>query len=473
MGVANVRKRKQDVAWRYLFDQFDIPKKIEQNGAYEITSNDINKYVREYYVNLSENAPDARNLLKFDFSSDLPEVFKKAVDKKIFGNDAQFSLMPKGHDRYVISDFKTFENLNYEVIEPVRMTFPKWISGIRPESPETINSEAVAQSVAEMSGMLKYVMDDLNADVVATLSGKKGTGLIDFQISHYRNGQTNFVIDGWQSEIDGVYESPSRVLIVESKKKRPEDFNIRQLYIPTRIYHDQMKLPKEIYSAYFTYTDDVFSFHVYQFTDIDNYNSLQKIREYEFVFEEESQIVNRDTLKSFLIMTEDEILEPRRSNGEFIPFVQANDVEKIFELPAVLTDLSVDDSKNEILELGTLEYLANVFKFDIRQASYYATAAEYFGLVEKTGRSFALTDLGKVFVESDYNTKVRIFSRQLLKRPVFREILEKWILSGSLSTREKIQSDIENHPIHYSGQTLGRRVNSTQKIISWLLIRIE
>lgn len=146
--MAKARTRKQDIAWRYLFDRFDIPKQIEQNGAYEITSSDINKYVREYYADRPDNAPDARNLLKFDFSSDLPEVFKDSVDKNIFGKSAQFTLMPKGRDRYVISDFKTFESLKYEVLEPVRMTFPKWISGIRPESPETINSEAVAQSVA-------------------------------------------------------------------------------------------------------------------------------------------------------------------------------------------------------------------------------------------------------------------------------------------------------------------------------------
>lgn len=334
--MAKVRSRKQDIAWQYLFDRFDIPNQIEKYGGFEITSSDINKYVREYYANRPDNAPDARNLLKFDFSSDLPEVFKESVNKEVFGKKAQFSLMPKGKDRYEISDFKTFENLKYEVLEPVRMTFPKWISGIRPESPETINSEAVAQSVAEMSGMLKYVMNDLDADVVATLSGKKGTGLIDFQISHFRDGQTKFVIDGWQSEIDGVYESPSRVLIIESKKKRPEDFNIRQLYIPTRIYHDQMKFPKEIYSAYFTYTDDVFSFHVYQFTDINDFNSLKKIREYEFVFEEESKPVTRDTLK-MLLAQEPNSMEPRREDGELVPFIQANDPEKIFEIPVVLS----------------------------------------------------------------------------------------------------------------------------------------
>ena len=64
--MAKARTRKQDIAWRYLFDRFDIPKQIEQNGAYEITSSDINKYVREYYADRPDNAPDARNLLKFD-----------------------------------------------------------------------------------------------------------------------------------------------------------------------------------------------------------------------------------------------------------------------------------------------------------------------------------------------------------------------------------------------------------------------
>ena len=61
--MAKVRSRKQDIAWQYLFDRFDIPNQIEKYGGFEITSSDINKYVREYYANRPDNAPDARNLL--------------------------------------------------------------------------------------------------------------------------------------------------------------------------------------------------------------------------------------------------------------------------------------------------------------------------------------------------------------------------------------------------------------------------
>ena len=470
--MAKVRSRKQDIAWQYLFDRFDIPNQIEKYGGFEITSSDINKYVREYYANRPDNAPDARNLLKFDFSSDLPEVFKESVNKEVFGKKAQFSLMPKGKDRYEISDFKTFENLKYEVLEPVRMTFPKWISGIRPESPETINSEAVAQSVAEMSGMLKYVMNDLDADVVATLSGKKGTGLIDFQISHFRDGQTKFVIDGWQSEIDGVYESPSRVLIIESKKKRPEDFNIRQLYIPTRIYHDQMKFPKEIYSAYFTYTDDVFSFHVYQFTDINDFNSLKKIREYEFVFEEESKPVTRDTLK-MLLAQEPNSMEPRREDGELVPFIQANDPEKIFEIPVVLSGKSIQSEQGDIFSVGTKEYMAESFKFDIRQSDYYANAAEYFGLAQKKDGYFKVSELGSMFIKCDYNTKLWLFAKQLIQRPIFRAMIEVWVATGYLPEKPIVENLIRLHRPDIGGSTVPRRASSVNSIMNWFITRIR
>lgn len=43
--MAKVRSRKQDIAWQYLFDRFDIPNQIEKYGGFEITSSDINKYV--------------------------------------------------------------------------------------------------------------------------------------------------------------------------------------------------------------------------------------------------------------------------------------------------------------------------------------------------------------------------------------------------------------------------------------------
>ena len=41
--MAKVRSRKQDIAWQYLFDRFDIPNQIEKYGGFEITSSDINK----------------------------------------------------------------------------------------------------------------------------------------------------------------------------------------------------------------------------------------------------------------------------------------------------------------------------------------------------------------------------------------------------------------------------------------------
>ena len=62
--MAKVRSRKQDIAWQYLFDRFDIPNQIEKYGGFEITSSDINKYVREYYA----NRPALMLDLRTDFS---------------------------------------------------------------------------------------------------------------------------------------------------------------------------------------------------------------------------------------------------------------------------------------------------------------------------------------------------------------------------------------------------------------------
>ena len=470
--MTKVRNRKQDIAWQHLFERFDIAHQIEQNGEFQITSKEINKYVREFYVEREDNAPDARNLLKFDFSSDLPEIFKKSVDDKIFGKQAKFTLMPMGHDNYAISDFKSFESLQYEILEPIRMTFPSWISGIDPSQPDTINSEAVAQSVAEMSGMLQYVMDDLDANIVATLSGKKGTGLIEFKINHYREKTEHFTINGWQSEIDGVYESPNRVLIVEAKKRRPEDFNIRQLYIPTRIYHDQMMFDKEIYSAYFTYTDNVFSFHVYQFEDINDYNSLRKIREYEFVFEEESKPFDVGDLKHILATIND-LSEPVREDGKLIPFVQADDLEKIFEVPSLLQQKALKTQQGDLFEVGSKDFFAEAFKFDVRQSDYYANAAEYFGLAVKKDKKFLVTDFGKIFVSSDYNTKIRLFAEKLSEHIIFKNSLSIWLNTGHLPDKKYVENMILEYRTDLSGSTVGRRAGSVLSILKVFISKIE
>lgn len=233
-----------------------------------------------------------------------------------------------------------------------------------------------------------------------------------------------------------------------------------------------MKFPKEIYSAYFTYTDDVFSFHVYQFTDIDDFNSLKKIREYEFVFEEESQPVTRETLKVLLAQQQVSV-EPRRLDGELVPFIQANDPEKIFEIPVVLSGKPLMSEQGDVFEIGTKEFFAEAFKFDVRQSDYYANASEYFSLAQKVDGRFKVSQLGRVFIDADYNTKIGLFAKELVQRPIFRAMIEIWVATGHLPDNKTVGELIKLHRPDIGGSTVPRRASSVNAVMNWFVMRIQ
>jgi hypothetical protein len=478
-----VRNRKQDEAWEYLFERFDIPHQVIANGDFTITSSEINAAVREYYATKvdgagrSINAPDARNLLKYDFSYDLPNIFrsKDAVPTEKFGAGASFNIMPMGKDRYSISDYRSFQEIEYKPMRPKIITFPNWISGIDPEEPKTINSEAVAQSVAEMSGMLNIILEDMGSSVVSTLSGKKGTGLLDFSIAHFDKRTTNFVIDGWQSEIDGVYESKDKVLIIESKQKRPDDFNIRQLFIPLLIYRNQMRFEKEIYTAYFTYTDNLFSFHVYKFMDMKNFNSLKKIKQYDFIFDENEQ---RFTAQDLVRMMQNVVVEeePKQEpNEKLVPFPQANDVEKMLDMIGFIGNNKpvYVDSVEAYLQPGSKLALAETYKFDERQSDYYGNLLNYFGFATREDDGFVLTNIGQRYNQLDQKAQTKLIIEQILKRKTFREVVQLRLETNEKINNKDVAVMIAKNRKDLSTSTVNRRASTVNNIVEWVFTKLD
>ncbi|UIF28427.1 hypothetical protein KB236_07685 [Levilactobacillus brevis] len=72
------RNNKPSKAWEILFEAYDIVHQIEETGYYDIN---VDKMMRDNAIASQwharypdEKAPDNRNILKFDFSADLPRV---------------------------------------------------------------------------------------------------------------------------------------------------------------------------------------------------------------------------------------------------------------------------------------------------------------------------------------------------------------------------------------------------------------
>jgi hypothetical protein len=220
-----------DKAWETLFERHKILENVQRNGFYEISAKDIKK----------EREP--RLMAKFDHYSNLPKIFK----------DNGLSILPISRSSYVIGEFDVYEKVTYnQKIRPIQMSFPSDITTI---DPTNLYSESSALHCAVVTGMIE---DVLGEEAFQTISGRMSSKHFDFNIRTRKGIDHKISISNSQVEIDGGYESANQFMIVEAKNETVDDFLVRQLYYPYRLW--QEKTYKEIKPVFFTYSNDILVF---------------------------------------------------------------------------------------------------------------------------------------------------------------------------------------------------------------------
>lgn len=94
-----------------------------------------------------------------------------------------------------------------------------------------------------------------------TISGRMSTGSFKFFISNLSESKPyEICVDNSQCEIDAGFESETYLLILEAKLYNVDDFLIRQLYYPYRLWSNKIK--KKVIPALMTYSNsnNIFSF---------------------------------------------------------------------------------------------------------------------------------------------------------------------------------------------------------------------
>lgn len=171
---------KNDKAWKDLFDKYNIIDNIEKEGAFEITSEQINEF------------REARLMTKFDHKNHLPKLFNKN----------KLSILPITRGSYVISKFdayKDFEELNTEI---TRVHFPEYIECI---DYENITSEATALNCAYASLIISDFMDE--GGVIPAVSGRMSSLSFEFTIKKIKSNESIPIkVTNSQIEIDGGFE---------------------------------------------------------------------------------------------------------------------------------------------------------------------------------------------------------------------------------------------------------------------------
>ncbi|WP_414586950.1 type II restriction enzyme [Scytonema sp. PCC 10023] len=338
--LSNRRQRsKNDIAWEKLFQKYHIIENISKQGFFEIDSASINEF------------RESRLMAKFDHHANLPDIFK----------DHKLSILSISRNKYIIGTFDSYLNVTYdETLEVIPVDFPKGIESI---DYTNLYSESAALSCAFNIGIIN---DLINAEeLYHTVYGRMSTGTFQFYINNIVDDtQYNIEVNNAQCEIDAGFESEQYFLLLEAKLYDVDDFLVRQLYYPYRLWSS--KIPnKKVIPILMTYSNssNIFSFFIYKIDDILNYNSIRLVEQRNYVIAPEI-ITHEDVSEIFKSITI--VAEPNT------PFPQANKFERIIDLLTLLLDK----------ELTKEEITAN-YQFDERQTSYYTDAARYLGLMDK------------------------------------------------------------------------------------------
>lgn len=484
------RNNNPSRAWEVLFQKYNIVSQIEQQGYFDIKTSqmmrnsDVRKLWNEKYTN---TIPDNRNILKFDFSADLPNVFKAY----------KLQIMPLGKDTYRIAPFNMYCNLTDEEVPIHPITSPIKISSL---DFNKVTTEPNAQTVAEITGMFAYIFNDIdnkNRTVVSTLSGKNNVDSLSFSVNSSLNNMDpiNFNIKNWQSEIDGVYEAEESILIIESKMKLPKDFNIRQLFIPRLLIEQIMmttKIHKDVYAGYFVKTKDVYMFNIYQFTDLHNMNSIKLYKQYKFRLSDNADyiyspntadqvaydLVNVHSVQHLIDAQPLGNHYPRYESGVFVSYPQANNLQLALDYLDMLTHgKNYRTINDEIVPTDSTEAFIDTFKYAGRQHDYYLNLLGYFHLIDHpkdNPQATIVTDTGNRILAMSVEGQSQLLLKLFAQRSSFRITLLK-LLKNDTDTKQTVIDEIlkETSALPDSNQlgpsTINRRASCVINLCKQLL----
>lgn len=421
--------RINDIAWEQIFEKYDILKKVDQEGKFIISANQIRAF------------REPRLMTKFDHSVNLPDIFSKNL----------LSILPVSRGDYEISSFKAYHNFEKFEGDVQRVSLPNYLQSM---SPQYLVSETIALNYANACGILNDFLED--DEIVPTVNGRMGTGKFDFKIQTLR-GVSSVKVNNAQIEIDAAYEGIRNVSIFEAKKDLAEDFLVRQLYYPYRVWKDRLTKPLKV--IFLVFSNGTFYLSQYKFEDVQNYNSLVLVKQKRYTISQEIVLSDIEDVVNTTILED----EPE------VAFPQANNMPRIINLMELLSEKEM-----------TKQDITNQYAFDERQTNYYTDACRYLGLVKKIRIAedkikFSLSDLGKRLMKLNYKERQLAIVKQIVKHKIFNQILRLHLQYGEMPGKnEVIQLFKASNPYRVeSDSTFERRASTITKWIEWILGLIE
>jgi|UniRef100_UPI003FED880C hypothetical protein len=418
-----------DAAWESLFDKYHILAEIERNGQFVISANQIKEF------------REPRLMTKFDHKINLPNIF-------VANN---LSILPIARGDYVISSFSAYKEFDEPSQDVQRISIPAHIQSLMPQF---LVSEAIALNCANACGILNDFLED--DELVPTVSGRMSSGSFEFGINT-AFGTKNITVSNSQIEIDAAYEGIHYLSLFEAKRDLSDDFLVRQLYYPFRVWSE--RVTKTVKPVFLIFSNGMFNLYQYQFEDPQNYNSLIIAKQRNYVIATEICLADIENL----LRTVPLVQEPD------ISFPQADRMSRIVNLVELLNEKPM-----------TKQDITSEYAFDERQTNYYTDAGRYLGLIDKTHDEdgnilFQLSAGGHRIMGLEYKERQLALVTQILMHKVFNETLKLHLQCGEMPDKQTIIRIMKRSNLYRveADSTYLRRSSTVVGWVNWILGIIE
>ena len=423
------RQLTANEAWKKLLEKYPVADQVEKTGYYKMTADQIREY------------REPRLMAKWDSSDSLPEALRRQ----------KLNLLPDSRNSYLIGDFLLYQEipeLKEHVTQMAHVDLPEYES----IDVNHITSEANATHALILSGILDDFLGEGRND--ATFNGRMGTGVFDFWVNTERGIRRRIHVENAQCEIDGGFENPSSVVILEAKNVVHSDFHVRQLYYPYRLWKERVRKPVRL--VFSIYSNMIYRLFEYRFTDPEDYSSIELVRMKNYSLQD-THITKEELMevrKRTPVRTSDAMEETE------IPFIQANSMERIISLWENM-------HKNPM----TAAQIAELMDFEPRQSDYYFNAGRYLGLFEKQKNGgqvqVCLTPEGEKLLKLDYKPRQLRLAELMLEHEIFAEFFDRTAESGALPDKKEIEREMRRLHVCNEGQIV-RRASSVYGWLKWL-----
>lgn len=418
-----------DAAWESLFDKYHILDEIDRNGQFVISANQIKEF------------REPRLMTKFDHKTNLPNIF-------VANN---LSILPITRGDYVISSFSAYKEFEEPTQDVQRISIPAHIQSLMPQF---LVSEAIALNCANACGILNDFLED--DELVPTVSGRMSSGSFEFDINTSL-GTKNITVSNSQIEIDAAYEGIHYLSLFEAKRDLSDDFLVRQLYYPFRVWSD--RVTKTVKPVFLIFSNGMFNLYQYQFEDPQNYNSLILVKQRNYVIATEICLADIENLLRTVPLAQ----EPD------ISFPQADCMSRIVNLIELLNEKPM-----------TKQDITSEYAFDERQTNYYTDAGRYLGLIDKTHDEdgnilFQLSTCGHRIMGLEYKERQLALVTQILMHKVFNETLKLHLQCGEMPDKQTIIQIMKRSNLYRveADSTYLRRSSTVVGWVNWILGIIE